>query len=912
MRMLAASLALLLAVLGSRPAAAQTFAGANLGAIDDGASTPSSERYGPPRDVTFAVSGTSGTVSTVRISFRAAHSYVGDLRVSLIAPNGKPHLLFARTGATSAGSAGATGNLVSTNTYTFDDGFASNWWSTANSSSDIPSTNARTVVSGGAGVTAPPTVTSLNASFRGHAANGTWILRFEDRVTGDTGSVAAASLTLGMIGTTRVVQSTSQGSGAGTLRQAMLDAGPGDLIVFDPVFFSRAQTIPLQTALPAITQDLAIQGPGAALLTVRRIEGASDFRVFEISTTNADVSLSDLTISGGRTNDFGGGILSVGPLTLSRVHVVGNRAGNAGGIAMGGADASIIASTISGNVATFQAGGLRYEAASGQRLQLISSTVSGNRAGTWPGGILHYGENGAQSRMELLGCTVTHNAAGEFEGGILSQADGIGSSLIATFGNTIVAHNAPINRAMLGQDGGSATHQSLGFNLSENWNGLTLQATDRTADPRLGPLAHHGGGTPTQIPLGGSPALDAGNRAGAAVDQRGLPRVHDLAGITNVSDGADIGAVEVAGILVTNVATSGTGSLNAAIAIANANGPGIDDILFDPSPFAAQQLIQPTVALPTIASGLTINGPGANLLTLRRSPSAPPTRVLTIGAGLPLVAIDGMTISNGDVSNGFGGGVSSSSPLSLTEVRVSGNRASSGGGVHVAAADAWITRSTIDANIATTSNGGGIAYYGDDGHHLTLHSSTLSGNSAHGTGGALLNVSFNGISTVHIASSTIANNLSGGGAVQVDTVGAGSFAFATLRNSLLANNGALNFAVGAFSGGQAPNIDSSGFNLSDRADAAQLRLSSDQNSAIAALGPLAFNGGPTPTHALGLTSAARDGGSNDGSAWLIDQRGTSYRRPKDLAVANVVDGDGTDVGAVEADADRLFSNGFED
>lgn len=904
-------------LLGVSPAVAQTFAGSNLGAISDGSSTTQIERYGPPRDVTFAVSGTVGTVATVRVSFRAAHSFVGDLRVTLIAPNGKPHQLFARTGATTSSSAGATGNLVATNTYAFDDAFATNWWTAANTSFDVPSTNARTVVSGGSGVSSPPPTTSMNASFRGHAANGTWILRFEDRAGSDVGSVAAASLTLGMTGTTRVVQSASQGGGAGTLRQAMLDAGPGDLIVFDPNTFGRHQVIPLQSALPDITQDLAIQGPGAELLTVRRIEGAGEFRIFNVSSASAHVSLSGLTVSGGRIASFGGGIRSVGPLTLSRTHLVGNRADNGGGVSVTFSDATIIASTISGNVANFQAGGVRYLGDSGQRLQLISSTVSGNRAGSYPAGIYNAAIDGELSSLELLSCTVTDNVAGTRMGGIGAVASGSNSRAIVTLVNSIVAGNSPNNQSVRVEGGalaGSAVISSLGFNLSDHWNGLALQSTDRTAAPRLGPLAHHGGGTPTQMPLGGSPALDAGNRSGAAIDQRGLARVHDLSGIANASDGADIGAVEVAGLIVTSTSNGGAGSLREAVNAANANGPGIDDILFDPIVFGIARTIELTAALPDIATGLTINGPGADRLTLQRSLAAPEFRVLSITGGLPLVAIDGVTISKGSVPNGFGGGISSDSPLSLNEVGITGSASSSpGGGVFVGGADAWITRSAIYLNACTT-NGAGVAFYGTGGHHLVVHTSTISGNRANGSGsgGGLLNVSFGGLSSVDILSSTIAYNRSAfGGAVQADTVGAGSFAFVTLRNSLIADNVPANFGNAAFAGGGLTNTDSGGFNLSDRADADRLRLPSDQNSATPDLGPLAFNGGPTPTHALGPASEARDGGSNSGSALLSDQRGPLFQRPRDLPLANVVGGDGTDIGAVEAGAEQVFADGFE-
>lgn len=60
------------------------------------------------------------------------------------------------------------------------------------------------------------------------------------------------------------------------------------------------------------------------------------------------------------------------------------------------------------------------------------------------------------------------------------------------------------------------------------------------ADPRLGPLAHHGGPTQTLLLLPGSPALDSGNTsrvpADLTTDQRGMPRIRN--------GKVDIGAVE--------------------------------------------------------------------------------------------------------------------------------------------------------------------------------------------------------------------------------------------------------------------------------------------------------------------------------------------------------------------------------
>jgi len=64
-------------------------------------------------------------------------------------------------------------------------------------------------------------------------------------------------------------------------------------------------------------------------------------------------------------------------------------------------------------------------------------------------------------------------------------------------------------------------------------------------DPALAPLAQNGGGMPTHAPLPGSPVIDQGSSFGLATDQRGAPRTYDFPSIPNLSDGTDIGAVEL-------------------------------------------------------------------------------------------------------------------------------------------------------------------------------------------------------------------------------------------------------------------------------------------------------------------------------------------------------------------------------
>jgi hypothetical protein len=110
----------------------------------------------------------------------------------------------------------------------------------------------------------------------------------------------------------RVVPSTltvmnTNDSGTGSLRQAILDAnaasGP-DVINFDPTAFSTPQTIRLLSSLPDITDDLTINGPTAAGLTISGdanndgVNDRGDVRLLSVSAGN--VTLSYLTLANGR------------------------------------------------------------------------------------------------------------------------------------------------------------------------------------------------------------------------------------------------------------------------------------------------------------------------------------------------------------------------------------------------------------------------------------------------------------------------------------------------------------------------------------------------------------------------------------------------------------------------------------
>jgi polyvinyl alcohol dehydrogenase (cytochrome) len=148
-------------------------------------------------------------------------------------------------------------------------------------------------------------------------------------------------------------------SGPGSFRQAILDtnAHPGK----DTITFRVHGTIELAGALPELSGDLTITGPGENRLTVRRNTGG-DYRIFTVSQ-GANIVVSGLTITNGQvvsTDVLGGGVLNDGgKLILSHV-VVSNcvaestpaRGGSAsgGGVANNGGTLTIDRSTISDNL----------------------------------------------------------------------------------------------------------------------------------------------------------------------------------------------------------------------------------------------------------------------------------------------------------------------------------------------------------------------------------------------------------------------------------------------------------------------------------------------------------------------------------------------------------------------------------
>jgi hypothetical protein len=113
------------------------------------------------------------------------------------------------------------------------------------------------------------------------------------------------------------------GSGlSGSLRYCITNATDGDTINFGQ---GVAGTIQLTGALPNLTHDISINGPGPDLLTVRRDTGGN-YRIFTVSA--GTIAISGLTITHGYPagDAGGGGIWNGASLTLSNCAVSGNQA----------------------------------------------------------------------------------------------------------------------------------------------------------------------------------------------------------------------------------------------------------------------------------------------------------------------------------------------------------------------------------------------------------------------------------------------------------------------------------------------------------------------------------------------------------------------------------------------------------
>jgi hypothetical protein len=339
--------------------------------------------------------------------------------------------------------------------------------------------------------------------------------------------------------------SNTNDHGTGSLRAAITaaDANPSSTIVFDS---GARGTIKLLTALPAITANTNILGPGANLLTIEPspsasgtfggvVVGFSPQGLVFLPPPSSEL-ITGLTVA----NFKGTGVSNDGDfLTLRKVQISNNQAApsennssylssNAGGIENAElGNLTVLDSTINGNSTTDSAAaGIN---SNGSSLIVINSTIADNVEGSFrTGGIGVYGGS-----AYIGSSTITGNVAGKQSGNFFgggNSGGGIDGSSAVTIYNTIVAGN--IGSANNPTDV-SGTFNSLGHNLigKSNKTGSGFVSSDKvgtTTSPinaKFGKLQSNGGPTLTIGLLSGSPAISAGSSVNApATDQRGHAR----------------------------------------------------------------------------------------------------------------------------------------------------------------------------------------------------------------------------------------------------------------------------------------------------------------------------------------------------------------------------------------------------
>gem|GEM_PF-3504701 len=677
-----------------------------------------------------------------------------------------------------------------------------------------------------------------------------------------TVALASSLVTLGAADAAVFEVENLDDAGAGSLRQAIIDANanPGpDAITFAD---GLSGSIVLSSGSLTISDDLALQGPGSSTVTV---SGNNNSRVFETNNSDeamARVDIAGLTISDGTTNLAGAGIYNSGAeaLTIRDSVITNNYAYDGGaGIGAAGGVVQINGSTISNNQSALNGAGIKQSDGSLIVRDSLITTNLTNESGLGAGIYANSLET-----LVVDGTTVSGNTSVGAGGAI--AVDSIEGSILLS-NSTITANVSS------GNGGGIAV---LGFDFYTG--DITLDNTQITNNS----------------------ASDAGG--GISVEEGSLL-------LKNNSLIADNTAYEGGGIFFNDEYAGQILDINNSTIRDNTASEGYGGgILFyaaDPDLLIRNSTI----------SGNYASGGGGGVAVYYSSGG---------GSNEGSITIQNTTVSNNTAGSEGGGFMmevdETYQPILIEDSEFSGNVAESdGGGLHFYFDDGLYTslviRNTTIAN-NTADDGGGLWFYDDDGYSVVIENSTISGNSAVEDGGGVWFYSDDGAPL--ILNSTISGNSAGGqggglflthedgdGRIDNSTI-VDNYAYEdggglrnddsglAIRSSIIANNT-------TYSGNYQ---DISGeefyvqFSLIENPDGISFYQNTNNLFYIdPTLGPLVDNGGATLTHALLPGSPAIDTGLNAAPA-ADDQRGIGFDRMVGLQ---------TDMGAIESTSDTPVS-----
>jgi predicted outer membrane repeat protein len=376
--------------------------------------------------------------------------------------------------------------------------------------------------------------------------------------------------------------------GPGTLREAVARAAAGDTITFAfpagaPGCAGSACTITLTSGTLNINKSLAIIGPGASRLTIKRSSaaGTPQFRVVAVPAA-ATVTLSGVTVSNGFADEGDGlitggrsglGVFNAGTMTLTDSIVSGNQGldwvnSNGGGICNTGT-MTIVRTIIRDNVSASVGGGI----CTWGPLTIRDSLISNNRSTGGRGGGIFVNADTTISGSTFDGNSAFNDLLTDAGGGAIYAQSGtlrlhnstvsnnstnrVGGALQSNFWASMDVSNVTFSNNAATAEGGAFANTSedgtitvrnsivvraTGPSGGQNCVGVVVLAGNNLSDdgscsmtagnPRLGALQDNGGFAPTHRLEAGSAAIDAGDPNGCkggdgqalAADERGAPR----------------------------------------------------------------------------------------------------------------------------------------------------------------------------------------------------------------------------------------------------------------------------------------------------------------------------------------------------------------------------------------------------
>lgn len=386
--------------------------------------------------------------------------------------------------------------------------------------------------------------------------------------TGDSGTAADCTLR-------QAIVSMNQGATTGTGCSASGIFGTGNTINFNTAAFPNGgtNTITLASGALVINASLTIDATANGNVTIDANHASSVMKTAYSSSLDlnhltlrngnsgfggginagatsgggSSLVLTNSTLSGNSATYQGGGISigTGGSLVLTNSTLTGNSAPKGGGIYSLGPIA-LTDSTLSGNSASLGGGIFLNSASTGNSVTLTRSTLSGNSASNQGGGIRCYSNF---VTVTLTNSTLSGNSA-PVGAGICSTAGGLTLTNSTVSGNLATTSNGNSGGIFISVGGTVFTANNSIIAGNTQPLGLDVNRYPDTGannligfNPKLGPLADNGGPTQTMLPQPDSGVINAIPCTNVPpTDQRGMIRPDPAS--SNLATPCDAGAVE--------------------------------------------------------------------------------------------------------------------------------------------------------------------------------------------------------------------------------------------------------------------------------------------------------------------------------------------------------------------------------